>query len=406
MDKRYTVSLGVLLVLLSVSAFGQNAVPLLLTNALENMAGGAGEYTPTMDSSASPSTSVSPVPITVHWRVWDAFWGVYFGNMASWGDFRDFENNNLDGDTDLVLTNCTVASFAAGAEVYSFDITIEPITPQFDGTLSVQIPAGVAMDEGGVWNAGPVQFDIEFDNIATVTFDANSGTTPDPVSKVVQLGLTYGTLATTSRTGYTFAGWWTTAGGGVEVLSTDIVTTTDDHTLYAHWTANTYTVTFNANGGTGLAPTSKSVTYGATYGALATTSRTGYTFAGWWTTAGGGVQVLAADTVAITADTTLYAHWTALTWWWGSVAVPPAIANNTVSVADYVLVLRWVVGLTTSLNDSNGVTYNKGTSFPPCIDVNNNGTVTISDYVLILRKVVGLITYFTPDTNLDGKGPG
>ena len=63
-------------------------------------------------------------------------------------------------------------------------------------------------------------------------------------------------------------------------------------TLTANWTANTYTVTTNANGGTipttsgwtvasGSKTATKSVTYDSTYGTLPTPTRTGYTFAGW-----------------------------------------------------------------------------------------------------------------------------
>ena len=63
-------------------------------------------------------------------------------------------------------------------------------------------------------------------------------------------GSAYSTLATTSRTGYTFAGWFTAASGGTQVTAATIVSTASNHTLYAQWTANTYTVTFDANGGT------------------------------------------------------------------------------------------------------------------------------------------------------------
>ena len=74
---------------------------------------------------------------------------------------------------------------------------------------------------------------------STLAFDAQSGTAPNPVSKQVTPGLTYGALASTTRTGYTFAGWFTAAIGGTEVTDVTTVTATADHTLYAHWTANT-----------------------------------------------------------------------------------------------------------------------------------------------------------------------
>lgn len=71
----------------------------------------------------------------------------------------------------------------------------------------------------------------------------------------------------------------------------------------------TYTITFNANGGT-VSPTSKTVTKGSTYGTLPTATRTGYTFDGWYTAASGGTKITSTTTVSITANQTLYAHWT------------------------------------------------------------------------------------------------
>ena len=151
-------------------------------------------------------------------------------------------------------------------------------------------------------------------NQYTVTFDGNDGGSPSPGSKTVTFDSTYGDLATCSRTGYTFAGWWTAASGGTEVKSDTRVQITADQTLYAHWTAGTYTVTFEANGGDTPSPTTKSVTYGSTYGTLATCSRTGYTFDGWWTAASGGTKVVTTTPVTITAAQTLYAHWTPVTY--------------------------------------------------------------------------------------------
>ena len=81
-------------------------------------------------------------------------------------------------------------------------------------------------------------------------------------------------------------------------------------TLYAKWTGKTYTVTFNARGGSGLTPTSKKVTMGSAYGALATvTPPAGYVFDGWYTSAGGGTKVESSTLVATPSDHTLYAHY-------------------------------------------------------------------------------------------------
>ncbi len=150
----------------------------------------------------------------------------------------------------------------------------------------------------------------------TVTFDAQGGTAPSPSSKTVNYGSPYGTLASTSRTGYTLAGWWTGAGGtGTEVTASSTAWITADQTLYAKWTANTYTVTFDAQGGSAPNPASKTVAYGSPYGTLAAATRSGYALAGWWTgPAGTGSQVSAGTTVSITANQTLYARWSPVPW--------------------------------------------------------------------------------------------
>ena len=72
----------------------------------------------------------------------------------------------------------------------------------------------------------------------TVTFDAAGGTRATPATQVVTFGATYGALATTSRSGHAFDGWWTTPagqGGGVEVTAGTIVPIATDHVLYARW---------------------------------------------------------------------------------------------------------------------------------------------------------------------------
>ena len=185
-----------------------------------------------------------------------------------------------------------------------------------------------------------------------------------------------GSLPTPTRSGYAFDGWYTAATGGTKI--TDSTKVTANTTLYAHWKANAYTVSYNVNGGTGsiasqtkthgtnltlttTKPTGKSftVTYnanggtvstssktvsqtftswntaangsgttynaGATYsananvtlyaqyanpsiGSLPTPTRSGYAFDGWYTAANGGTKI--TDTTKVTANTTVYAHWT------------------------------------------------------------------------------------------------
>ena len=123
----------------------------------------------------------------------------------------------------------------------------------------------------------------------------------------------YGPLATVTRTGYTFDGWWTaTNGAGLQVLSNTTVTAVSNQTLYAKWLANAYTVTFNAQGGTSPNPTTMVLTNGSVCGTLPTTTRSGYTFDGWWTgTDRTGTQISSGMTVSNIGsnNTPLYAYW-------------------------------------------------------------------------------------------------
>ena len=135
-----------------------------------------------------------------------------------------------------------------------------------------------------------------------VTFDANGGDGDMTVTRTH--GSTLGSLPIPTLEGYTFDGWFTAANGGIQVTTTTAVTA--DVTYYAHWTIKNYTVTFDANGGSGGTMVTR--THGTLLGTLPTPTREGYTFDGWFTAANGGTQV--SDTMVVTADVTYYAHWT------------------------------------------------------------------------------------------------
>ena len=74
--------------------------------------------------------------------------------------------------------------------------------------------------------------------------------------------------------------------------------------MYAKWSPNVYTITFNSNGGTACDPTT--VVYGDEYGALPTPTRTGYSFAGWMYNG----EIVTATTTMTTGNHTLVAQWT------------------------------------------------------------------------------------------------
>jgi uncharacterized repeat protein (TIGR02543 family) len=145
-----------------------------------------------------------------------------------------------------------------------------------------------------------------------VTYDANgstSGTVPTdtnpylPGDVVTVLGNT-GNLV---KTGHTFAGWNTQADGKGTGYAEDSTFTiaTGDVTLYAQWEINSYTVTFNSNGGTAVG--SQSVKYNTAAVRPVEPTKAGHTFAGWYSDEDLNQEFDFAT--PITGNTTLYAKW-------------------------------------------------------------------------------------------------
>ena len=148
-------------------------------------------------------------------------------------------------------------------------------------------------------------------NEITITFDPNGGAgsmEPMSVNPGVNNILSSNTF---TREGYTFTGWNTKADGkGTGYADGATVKFDVDTTLYAQWTQNPV-ITFDANGGEGNMGT-QTVNPGVSAALLANTfTRADYDFAGWNTKADGtGTAYADKTTIAVSANTTLYAQWT------------------------------------------------------------------------------------------------
>lgn len=134
--------------------------------------------------------------------------------------------------------------------------------------------------------------------IHTAYFNGNGGSSPASIKRYA--GQALGTLPGSSRTGYSFAGWYTAASGGSRI-SSGTTMPSSNVTYYAHWNANTAWLHYNGNGGTptgnaGVAGNRNQVAYGSgSYWTGSSATRTGYTFDGYWTAASGGTQVFGAN---------------------------------------------------------------------------------------------------------------
>ncbi|MCB6992711.1 InlB B-repeat-containing protein [bacterium 210820-DFI.6.37] len=132
-------------------------------------------------------------------------------------------------------------------------------------------------------------------------------------------------LKTPTRAGYTFGGWYTNSSLKAKYKVTSIKKgSTGAKTLHAKWTAKTYAITYNANGGT--LPSGARATYNITTATftLPTPTRTGYTFEGWQY----GTKRIKKVTKGTTGNLSLKAVWSpntyTITYQYGDDVVMPA----------------------------------------------------------------------------------
>ena len=205
----------------------------------------------------------------------------------------------------------------------------------------------------------------------TVSFEEKGGS--DVTDQTLITGGKVSEPTAPTKAGHTFEGWYTE-----EALTNkyDFNTpVTESFTLYANWTADTYTVTYNGNGNTsGDIPADEiSYEYDTEVTVLGNTGnlgKTGYQFAGWDNET--GYTFNADDKFKITKDTELKANWTANTttvifnengggdsgtmenqvFKYG---IPQNLQTNTFTNTSGYKFVQW--------NTTEGVTYQDGTEF-------------------------------------------
>jgi len=179
------------------------------------------------------------------------------------------------------------------------DVTLTAVSTDSAGTKQITVTYGGAR----------VRFSVEVKPI-TVSFDL--GGVPAAAVEAISLNepgrLANRMPAAPACEGYEFSGWYfdaahTEAFDESREISGDI-------TLYAAWTDTSktyYTVTFDGNYYGAQAARTQSVENGAQANPPSDLTRNGYQFDGWFTQAEGGNPY---DFGAVSADTTVYAHWT------------------------------------------------------------------------------------------------
>lgn len=211
----------------------------------------------------------------------------------------------------------------SGVQKVEYQITTSTTEPAEDSDQWKEISNGQAIAEqkpGGAYYvyakvtdvAGNIkiyksnQFKISY----KITYDANEGSGA-PAEQIKEHGIAL-TLSSTepTRTGYTFLGWSTSkTATSATYLPGASYTLNESVTLYAVWSTDSYTVTYDykTNGGTSASKTSATVNYGSAIDLTPTATKDGYTFVGWNTNkdATTGLSSLTMET----SNVTLYAIW-------------------------------------------------------------------------------------------------
>jgi uncharacterized repeat protein (TIGR02543 family) len=114
---------------------------------------------------------------------------------------------------------------------------------------------------------------------------------------------------TFSKLGHTFLGWSTSQTGAVnEYNDEDPYLFAADTTLYARWSAISYSITYDEQGGSDVSDST--YTTGATVSLPAAPTKNGHTFNGWFESSTGGTTLGASYTPSGAQNITIYAQWT------------------------------------------------------------------------------------------------
>ena len=218
-------------------------------------------------------------------------------------EMSDGETWTLNGSNDVKFTTTI-----AGTYTFTYNCSTGSMTIGFPTTYTLTYSIGsVAGNDGSISSSPSTASGSHIAGGSTVTLTAPS-----------------------EKTGYSWKGWYLNAdGSGVQQCATKAYTVTmnANKTLYACYTANTYTVTFDNDGGS-ASPGSKTVTYDAAPGSVTFPTKSNYAFDGYYTS--GGVKVINKNGNWVngvdgftdgsgnwngTSDQTLYAHWLAVGWY-------------------------------------------------------------------------------------------
>ena len=198
-----------------------------------------------------------------------------------------YYNENLTGSPVTAISNTETGNkeYWAKWEINQYTVTVKPENGEADITITQDYGTAIAAPadptrEGYTftgWDRDiPATMPAENMTVTakwkvnqyTITFDTNGGSEITPITQDYGTAIT--APASPTREGYTFIGW---------DKAIPATMPAENMTITAKWKVNQYTITFDSNGGSEIAPITQD--YGTAITAPADPTREGYTFIGW-----------------------------------------------------------------------------------------------------------------------------
>ena len=198
-----------------------------------------------------------------------------------------YDNENLTGSPVTAISDTETGNkeYWAKWEINQYTVTVKPENGKADITITqdygTPITAPADPTREGYTFTGwdrdiPATMPAENMTVTakwkvnqyTITFDTNGGSEITPITQ--DYGTAIAAPADPTREGYTFIGW---------DKAIPATMPAENMIITAKWKVNQYTITFDSNGGSEIAPITQD--YGTAIAAPADPTREGYTFIGW-----------------------------------------------------------------------------------------------------------------------------
>ena len=417
-----------------------------------DLAGGMNEWSNTTNKFSGSTLSVS---VTLEANTTYEF-KLHNTEGCWWGNTGTMDRNNCSGWTMTHGSdNCKIKTDVGGTYEFSFDASTKKLTVTYPAAYTVTYGVGTTKGTTSVtttpsikngslvlastsitfskgetkagyqwknWNNDANGTGTNLGTKATYTSsNRNSNTTVYACYDLITYNITYnlngGTGATNTtynvesaaitlpnaptKTGYTFAGWYDNANLTGNKVTQVAKGSTGDKAFWATWTANKYTITWDANGGS-VTPASSTYTYDGEAVQLPTPTRTGYTFNGWFTASSGGTNISdVGKTNKPASNKTYYAQWTENTYTVNIVANPADAAKTLTSGPKQVGINAVSITTTTKIGyqfvnwtATNGITITNANSASTTITATKAGTVTAN-----FKAQPATTVYLKPNSN-------